>query len=104
MNDIVDNNEIDYIKDTIILIQNEINKKDNKCSDYENEILILNMYPSFYDKYTFIVKKICKKENIDFLYKMLNNITNINNGNDKLNNVEKKLGLELANKYIHKEK
>jgi hypothetical protein len=55
----------------------------------------------FYQEYPFLVKKICKKENLSMLYKMLGLLDNIEKGNDTLNNVEKNLGEELANNYLY---
>lgn len=95
--DIIDNVEVDNLREIIINITKEI---DNDCSSYENEVMILNKYPELYDKYTFIIKKICKKDDVSILYEMLENINNINNGIDSLSNVEKNLGGKLAKTYL----
>ena len=96
--------DILYIKDTI----NEINNKlIELCKDsddsYKNEIIILNLYPDFYDKYPFLVKKICKRDDLTILYKMIDSIELINEGKDTISNVEHNLGQELAEKYLDKQ-
>ena len=69
---------------------------------YHIELAFLERYPKLYDKYPFLVKKICTGENLEMLDKMLNSIANIEKGADKFEE-EKKLGEELGKKYIKKD-
>ena len=64
----------------------------------------METYPNFYQEYPFLVKKVCKKEDISMLFKMLGLLDNISKGHDNLTNVENNLGQELANEYLYKEK
>ena len=87
---------------------NEINikvseyyKVDNNSDSYVIELNILEQYPDFYDKYPFLVKKICKREDLTILYKMIDNIDLINSGKDNIKDVELRLGKELAEIYLH---
>jgi hypothetical protein len=92
---------INYIKFNIKLIQKELNKLNkNGIDKTKNELIILKIFSEFYDKYPFIVKKLCKGDDISMLYKMLDNIDDINKGNKKIDDVESALGKELAEKYL----
>jgi hypothetical protein len=97
--------DIDYIKKNIININNEIInlKKKNIITVYDLEINILNLYPEFYDEYPFIVKKLCKCENIDIIYTMLNELEKVEQGED-FKKIENNLANDLANKYNIKKK
>ena len=68
---------------------------------FEYELKILTDFPEFYDEYPFLVKKLCKKDDINILYKMLDNLDMVENGNKSLASVEHNLGSELANKYLY---
>jgi hypothetical protein len=92
------NFNLEIIKFHIDIILEYIKDKDNA---FESELYIMETYPEFYQEYPFLVKKICKKENLSMLYKMLGLLDNIEKGNDTLNNVEKNLGEELANNYLY---
>ena len=59
-------------------------------------------YPLFATNYPFLLKKIVKNEDIEYLYKMLDNLKEIEAGDKKLEDVEKTLGEELVNKYVYK--
>ena len=93
---------INIIKETIENINKDIEKDINKNkSVFELELYIMTEYPEFYNNYPFLVKKICKKEDIQMLYKMFNNLNDVESGNKTLANVETKLGVELAQQYIY---
>lgn len=92
------NFNLEIIKSHINIILEYIKDKDNA---FESELYIMETYPEFYQEYPFLVKKICKKENLLMLYKMLGLLDNIEKGDDTLNNVEKNLGHELANNYLY---
>uniref|UniRef100_A0A6C0H716 Uncharacterized protein n=1 Tax=viral metagenome TaxID=1070528 RepID=A0A6C0H716_9ZZZZ len=97
--------DIDYIKKNIIDINNEIInlKKKKIITVYDLEIHIMNIYPEFYDEYPFIVKKLCKCENIDMIYMMLHELEKVEQGKD-FKEIENKLANDLANKYNIKKK
>ena len=104
MEELRDNFNIKMINETIT----EINKELKKMKDYGEtnsfnlEMNICEMFPEFYNEYTFLVKKICKGDNIDTIYKMLNNLKKVEDGSKTLKDVEHSLGNELFNKYMKK--
>lgn len=95
---------IELIKNTINEINNELNKmKDMGETDVFNlEMNISEMFSEFYDNYPFLVKKICKGDDIETIYTMLKCLSQVEKGNKTLSEVENKLGNELLNKYIPK--
>jgi hypothetical protein len=94
---------IKLLKSNIKLIQDHINLmiSEGEHDQFKHELKILELFPDFYDNYPFLVKKICKNEDMKFLDKMLNNLKQIENGEKTLPTVEMKLGTELANKYLY---
>ena len=66
-----------------------------------NKLKILELYPEFYDNYPFLVKKLCKNQDITMLYTMLEKLNQIEKGNSTLENVERNLGEQLAEKYLY---
>ena len=97
-NHIRTNFNLNNIKFHIDIILNYVKDKNNP---FESELYIMETYPEFYQEYPFLVKQICKKDDLTMLYKMLGLLDNIEKGKDTLDNVEKNLGQELANDYIY---
>ena len=97
-NPIRTNFNLEIIKSHINIILEYIKDKDNS---FESELYIMDTYPKFYEEYPFLVKKLCKKEDITMLYKMLGLLDNIEKGTDTINNVENNLGNELADSYLN---
>jgi len=81
----------DYIKD----------KPKDKENQFKSELYILETYPEFYNDYPFLVKKICKNDDITMIYTMITQLNKIQNGEDTLSNVELNLGKKLANEYLY---
>ena len=48
-----------------------------------------------------IVKKLCKRDDISMLYKMFENLNEVESGNKTLDNVELNLGEDLAQSYLY---
>jgi hypothetical protein len=93
---------IELIKENINIINKEINKEINKNKTiFELELYIMTQYPEFYNNYPFLVKKLCKKDDIQMLYKMFDNLNDVELGNKTLSNVESTLGNELAQEFIY---
>ena len=93
---------IKLIQNNINIINDDINKEINKSkSIFELELYIMSEYPDFYSKYPFLVKKLCKKDDIEMLYKMFDNLNEVELGNKTLSNVELTLGDELAKQFIY---
>ena len=67
---------------------------------FDHELVIMESYPEFYQSHPALVKKLCKRDDISYLYKMLDNLEQIEQGNKSLASVELKLGNELAEQYL----
>ena len=77
-------------------------RKQGITDEYELELRFLKIYPDLYDKYTFLTKMIIKKKDLSMLDKMIKSIEKIHSNKSTKENEEKKLGLELFNKYVKK--
>ena len=93
---------INIIKEKVELIQKSIKKIEyNGIKDpFQIELILMDEYPDFYQSYPFIVKKLCKKDDISMLYQMFNNLEKVETGNKSLASVELDLGDKLAKLYI----
>ena len=96
--------KIKYIKTNIDNILNKIKdmEKNGIHDSFDHELEIMTVLPDFYSEYPFLVKKVCKKEDISFLHKMIDNLEQVQNVDKSLSSVEYNLGNELATKYIKK--
>ena len=94
---------INYIKETIIKLQDLINKMklegNNNVLDHELEIL--HTYPEFYESYPFLVKKVCKGGDLNMLDTMFKNLEKVELGDTSLETVEHNLGNKLASQYLN---
>ena len=93
---------LDIIKSTIISIDKILDDMESKgnINPFENELKILELYPEFYNMYPFLVKKICKRQNINMVYHMLDKLSEIDNGDNTLQHVEQELGQQLYDIYV----
>lgn len=66
----------------------------------EKEILVANKFPQFYKDKPFLVKKLCKGNDISMLYTMLDKIDDIQQNKISQTQVEMELGNDLANTYL----
>ena len=93
------------IKKLVLELQKKINEfKKNGCNDpFDLEMKILEAMPEMYDNCPALVKRLCKNEKQDnsYLYKMLDLIEQVDNGERTMENVEYNLGQELANKFLY---
>ena len=90
------------IKDMIKTINNYLTNliSQGDTDPFKNELKIIEVFPEFYDMYPFLIKKLCKQEDINMIYHMLDKLDDINKGKSTLNTVEHELGQELYNKYL----
>jgi hypothetical protein len=94
--------KIDYIKEHISKI-NEYVKEEKIKGKYDNldyELGIMDKYPEFYQSYPYLVKKVCRGEDLDMLEIMFKNLEVVESGKESFTNVETKLGQNLANQYL----
>ncbi len=70
---------------------------------FDLEMDFMNNMPQFYEEYPSIIKRLCREENQDntYLYKMINLLKEVENGNTSLGAVELSLGTELAEKFVY---
>lgn len=68
---------------------------------FEFELDIMQIFPEFYQTHPFLVKKLCKREDLSMLYKMMNQLQKIEDGDKSMASVELKLGEELAEQYLY---
>jgi hypothetical protein len=94
---------VQSIKDHVNMINAHIKKMEleGKSTPFEFELELLEVFPEFYDAHPSLVKKLCKRDDISYLYKMLDNLEKVENGQKSLASVELNLGNELANKYLY---
>jgi hypothetical protein len=94
---------VKMIRNHIVLINDYMKNSDpdGKKSVFDLELELLEVFPEFYDQYPFLVKKICKKDDLTFLYKMLENLDMVEKGDKSMATVELNLGEELAGKYLY---
>lgn len=94
---------INFIRENILKIKNEINEiiKSGNNNILEHELEIMNKYSDFYDSYPFLVKKLCKGDDLDMLDNMFKNLEKVESGDSSLASVELNLGNKLAKQYLH---
>lgn len=94
---------VSSLRETIKLIQDEINKMELEGikESFDIELRIMEVFPEFYQSHPFLIKKLCKREDISMLYTMLSNLQQVEDGNKTLSNVELHLGNQLAKQYLY---
>lgn len=90
------------LKVKIAQIQEQISKlvKENKTV-VEIEMILMESDSDFYERYPYLVKKLVKGGDLQFLDKMLENIEKIEAGEQTQAATELKLGEELANQFLY---
>lgn len=91
---------VNFIKSSVQEIQEIISQNPN-ADPFDLELKFMESHPEFYQEHPFLVKKLCKKEDISMLFKMLSNLDQVEKGEKSLASVELNLGNQLANKYIY---
>lgn len=95
--------DIDQIKKDIETIKNLIEESEKKGITssilLENEVYDYN--ENLYNKYPWIVKHLCRKEDTKYLDKMINALERVSKGELTIQEAGKDLGEELAEKYIY---
>jgi hypothetical protein len=95
--------DVPNIKKIITKINKDINTMISQgiTKQFDFELKIMEDYPDFYQEHPFLVKKLCKRDNIAMLYKMFSKLEDIENGEERLENVEYTLGQQLANEFLY---
>lgn len=91
------------IKENIKSIQDDISKMelDGVSDPFDFELSIMESHAEFYSSHPFLVKKLCKRDDISMLYKMLESLESVEQGNKSLSSVELDLGDKLANQFLY---
>ena len=93
---------INFIKENINKINSIINEMKNQgnMNILDHELEVLDKYPEFYQSYPFLVKKVCKGDELGMLETMFSNLEKVESGDKSLASVELKLGQKLASQYL----
>jgi hypothetical protein len=103
MSEPVINFDVNEIKEKVQLITEKVNElRSNNVSNIEIESYFFNNEEALYQKYPFLIKKIIKNDNLDFLDKMVSNLQMVETGDQTFASTELKLGEELAKEYLPK--
>ena len=92
----------DDLKVKIKEVQEKISELvSQKKTEVEIEMFFIENDSKFYEQYPYLVKKLIKGGDMDFLNVMLENLKRVENGDQTLASTELKLGNELAEKYLY---
>lgn len=91
------------IKENIKSIQDAISKMELEGinNPFDFELSIMESHADFYSLHPFLVKKLCKRDDISMLYKMLESLETVEQGSKSLSSVELDLGEKLANEFLY---
>ena len=93
---------INIIKEHInlinIIIKDMINEGNYNILDHE--LKAIEKYPEFYESYPFLVKKVCKGDDLGMLETMFKNLEIVESGKESLESIETNLGQKLASQYL----
>lgn len=97
--------DIDFITDSITNIMETLLTDEYQQLKKNNvDKLLLRLekeFPKFSEKYYSLLKLIVKGEDISYLFKMLEMIESVQKNEKNIDEVEKNLGEELAEKYLY---
>lgn len=95
--------DVKEIKEKVNLIKTKIDelKKEQK-SDVDIEMYFFHTEEELYKKYPYLIKKLIKNDNLEFLEKMISNLEMVQTGDQTFASTELKLGKELADEYLPK--
>ena len=93
-------NIIDLKKD-IELIKNKIKecRDKNMTKDFDIEMAVMTDLPEQYNQYPWLIKRLSKTNNEEYLEKFVSALESVAKGESTLASVELKLGEELKNKF-----
>jgi thiamine kinase-like enzyme len=94
----------DLRKKINIIMEKITELRQNKITDsFELEMYFIENMTDYYESYPHLIKRLCREEKQDnsFLYKMIDNLEQVNKGQKSMTSVELTLANELANKYLY---
>tara|TARA_B100000161_G_C33210483_1_gene263999 strand:- start:141 stop:464 length:324 start_codon:yes stop_codon:yes gene_type:complete len=90
------------LKSKIKNVQDQIKKLvKEKKTNVEIELFFIENDSKFYEEYPYLVKKLIKGGDMEYLDVMLDNLQKIQDGDQTLASTELKLGDELAQKFVY---
>jgi len=93
------------IRNKIKLLQDRLTelREQGITDSFELEMKIIDEMTDLYDTYPSLVKRLCREANQDnsFLFKMIETLEQVNNGDKSMAVAELSLGEELAEKYLY---
>ncbi len=95
--------DVNEIKDKVKIIKEKVSElRSQNIPDVDIESHFFNNEEEMYQKYPYLIKKIIKNDNLDFLDKMISNLEKVETGDQSFASTELKLGKELADEYLPK--
>jgi predicted nucleotidyltransferase len=95
--------DVNDIKEKIKIITEKVNElRTQNLSNIDIESHFFNNEEEMYQKYPYLIKKIIKNDNLEFLDKMVLNLQSVETGDQSFASTELKLGKELADEYLPK--
>jgi hypothetical protein len=90
-------------KVNVIIAKVDELRKQGITDSFELEMYFIDNLMDYYESFPHLIKRLCREENQDnsFLFKMIDNLEKVNNGQKSLASVELALGNELANKFLY---
>ena len=90
------------LKKDIELIKNKIKecRDKNITKDFDIEMVVMTDLPEQFNQYPWLIKRLCKSNNDEYLEKFVNALESVAKGESTLASVELKLGEELKNKFF----
>lgn len=95
--------------DNIISLKKDINALRNKVAECKNnnikdsfdiEMKIMTELPELYDSYPWLIKRLSKMEDEEYLDKFIDSLESVSKGDKTLASVELNLGMDLKKKFL----
>ena len=90
-------------KITIIMEKVVELRKQGITDSFDLEMYFIDNMIEYYESFPHLIKRLCREANQDnsFLFKMIDNLEQVNKGEKSMASVELSLGNELANKFLY---
>ena len=95
--------DVNDLKNKIESIKLKITElKEKSTPNNDIEAYFFNNEEQLYQKYPYLIKKLIKNDDLEFLDKMISNLEMVESGEQTFASTELKLGKELADQYLPK--
>jgi hypothetical protein len=95
--------DVNDLKNKIESIKLKITElKEKSTTNNDIEAYFFNNEEQLYQKYPYLIKKLIKNDDLEFLDKMISNLEMVESGEQTFASTELKLGKELADQYLPK--